>query len=164
MDCLKDCLDMFATGVRLDFEYSGKIRPVFACLQNGEVKTYTLKIDSQIDKENFINYVREKIFYENIKEYILVFEINLKNKENNTFNELKNWIFSKTKFQTLENDSNVVVVQYCGEDQEIFYIARAVTNRHLLGKWEIINTQYETQNMKNRCKELLEKSVFEPSL
>jgi hypothetical protein len=151
---------MFVTGARLDFEYSGKVKPVFACLQNGELKIYKLKIESQADKESFVNYVKEKLFYENIKEYILVFEVSVKVNENNVFNELKKWIFSKTNFQNLENISNAVIIQYCGENQEVFYIARSVYGRHLLGKWETVNIQHEPQqNMQSRFKELLETTV-----
>jgi len=66
---VKDSLDVFVQGARINFEMWGKVLPVFGCNIDGEPMTLPVRFQTPDDKEKF----RQKII-----------DLISKNKRNNT--------------------------------------------------------------------------------
>lgn len=133
---VKDSLDVFVQGARINFEMWGKVLPVFGCNIDGEPMTLPVRFQTPDDKEKFRQKIIDLISKNKLKEFVFVSEAWTVTTKN--FDDVNNWMSEHGSLAVHPDKKEIVSVLYCSPSEEIQYIA-AINRGKIptLAPWEI---------------------------
>lgn len=135
---IKDKLLILLSGLEANFYEKGFLVPVFITEIDGDIKVSAISWTTPQDKEDFVTSVKELIFQNKIKEYVLIAEAWFAMCDDEAQKHLD-------KEGTLENFSNkkeMALLNYSSAEEEIEYtseIIRGKIGAATLSPWTINN-------------------------
>lgn len=136
---VKNALEVFTTGARVNFQMWGEVLPVFGYNFNGEPMTKAVKFTNPADKENFRLYILDLIRIDKLKEFVFVSEAWTVKAQRPDLSDVNEWMAEHGSLANHPDRREIVSVLYCSPTEEIQYTAEI--NRGTipasLGEWHI---------------------------
>lgn len=137
MKKIKDYLEIFLRGARINFDMFGHIEPVFACIVEGKVKIFDLNWNCPEDKDQFVQDVQDMIENGTIKDFIMVVEAWATKTAKEDLEKVRKWLAEKGTLQNYPERYEIVSVQYSSAEEENLYTAEISRKQKkpILGEW-----------------------------
>lgn len=135
---LKNSIEMFLNGARLNFSIFGHIEPVVACIIDGDIKIFGMSFKNSDDKDTFAEMIQSLIASGTIKEYIMVVEAWVAASKDRDYKKINEWLERYGSLSDFPERYESVMVQYCSAEETVHYFAKI--NRSgseaILESWE----------------------------
>jgi hypothetical protein len=139
---VKDALEVFTTGAKVNFKMWGEVLPVFGCNIDGEPQTVPVLFKNPQDKEKFRRRILDMIASGSLKEFVFVSEAWTVTAKNSDMSDVHEWMSKHGSLSGHPDRHEIVSVLYCSPSEEIQYTA-AIDRSSIppsLGDWEIHRT------------------------
>lgn len=124
MKKIKDYIEVFLKGARLNFQMFGSVAPVFACVIDDQVKIFDLAWNCPEDKDQFAQNVQDLIANDTIKDFVMVTEAWAASSNKDDITKVRQWLEENGTLQNYPERYEIVNVQYSSAEEEIIYTAK----------------------------------------